>query len=499
MTDRRALRIAIGTALSLPALAILGEALAPESWDPPPVPDAWAYGSLSALPQREVSTPPSIGPIRREEVRIPVRDTVLAATVFSPTESGRYPAMVFVHGAGRGSRAALMDQAEQVAGAGIVTLVYDKRTVGYSFANRDFELLADDALAAVDLVRERPDVDPDRVGLWGVSEGGWVVPIAAARSLDVAFVILVSSPNVSPQSQAAWTFDDHLRRIGAPEGLRRAIILALSMKEFDYSRHDPRPALGEVRQPVLALYGTQDRAIPVLQSARVLEQTLPASDGGHTIRFFEGADHDLRVGERFALGYLETMANWVIGHPGSAEPGPAPRVAGAAPNQDRLAVEPPAAPPYGTAEVLLGAFGLAAAGYLAGPVSSRLARRRGGARLIDPAMPEQWPPIRRLLRLAATAGISSTVLMNLLIGLVVAFVLLDSGSGPVAHGGWFLVRLAALATLVLEVASLDTTISSRRAGWRPLPAHAAAVIGVMGATGIVLVVDAYMGVFAPRW
>jgi hypothetical protein len=77
--------------------------------------------------------------------------------------------------------------------------------------------------------------------------------------------------------------------------------------------------------------------------------------------------------------------------------------------------------------------------------------------------------------------------------------LLDAGSGPVAHGGWFLVRLAALATLVLEVASVDTAMSSRRAGWRPSPAHAAAVIGVFGATGIVLVVDAYMGVFAPRW
>jgi uncharacterized protein len=325
------------------------------------------------------------------------------------------------------------------------------------------------------------------------------VPIAAARSPDVGFVVLVSSANVSPQSQVAWTSDDHLRRIGAPEGLRRAIILALSMKEFDYSRHDPAPALGAIRQPVLALYGTDDRAVPVLQSARVLERTLGADDGAYTIRFFDGADHDLRVGDRFAFGYLETMANWVLGLPGSGEPSSSARVAGTAPNQDRLAVEPPAAPPYGTAEVLLAAFGLAAAGYLAGPVSSKLARRRGGAGPIDPALPERWPPIRRLLRLAAAAGISSTVLMNLLIGLVVAFVLLDAGSGPVAHGGWFLVRLIALATLVLEVASVDTTVSSRHAGWRPSPVHAAAVIGVVVATGIVLVVDAYMGVFAPRW
>jgi hypothetical protein len=89
--------------------------------------------------------------------------------------------------------------------------------------------------------------------------------------------------------------------------------------------------------------------------------------------------------------------------------------------------------------------------------------------------------------------------MNLLIGLVVASVLLERGSSPIAHGGWFVVRSAALAALVLEVAAIDTTVSSVRAGWRPSRAHAVAVIGVIGATGIVLVVDAYMGLFAPRW
>ena len=68
-----------------------------------------------------------------------------------------------------------------------------------------------------------------------------------------------------------------------------------------------------------------------------------------------------------------------------------------------------------------------------------------------------------------------------------------------ADGGWFVVRLAALTALVLEVAAIEAAISSVRAGWRPSPAHAVAVIGVIGATGIILVVDAYMGLFAPRW
>jgi hypothetical protein len=495
--DRRALRIAIGTGLALPALSILGESIGPHELDPPLVSDQWAYASLPPLPRTETAAPNPVGPIRRDEVRIPVRGAELEGTLLAPREPGRYPAVVFVHGAGPGHRSGLLDQAAYLAGAGIVALVYDKRTVGYSFANRDFALLADDALAAVRLLRERPEVDPGRVGLWGVSEGGWVVPIAAARSSDVAFAILVSAPNVSPQSQAAWAFDDHLRRMSAPDGLRRAMIIALSMEEFGYSNHDPAPALEGMRQPVLAMYGTHDHAIPLVQSARVLEQAL--LPGAGTIRFFDRADHDLHVGDGFAPGYLETMANWVLGLPATAAPAPDLRIAGTTPHQDRRAVEPPEAPTYATASVLVGALALVTAGYLAGPVAARLARLGRSGHAIDPRLPDRWPPLRRLLRRNAAAGISSTLLMNLLIGLVVASVLLERGSSPIAHGGWFVVRSAALAALVLEVAAIDTTVSSVRAGWRPSRAHAVAVIGVIGATGIVLVVDAYMGLFAPRW
>jgi hypothetical protein len=149
--------------------------------------------------------------------------------------------------------------------------------------------------------------------------------------------------------------------------------------------------------------------------------------------------------------------------------------------------------------VLIGAFGLAAAGYLAGPAAVMFGRLRRSRDLTDPRHPARWPPIRRALRLAAAGGISSAALTSLLIGLVTGFVLLEAGSEPIANVSWLIVRLGALTALVMEVAAVETSGSGVRAGWRPSAAHAAAVVGVIGATGILLVAAAYLGVFAPRW
>src|SRR5690606_34204846 len=55
---------------------------------------------------------------------------------------------------------------------------------------------ANDALAAVRYLRSRADIDPARIGLIGHSEGGIVAPMAARRSDDVAFIVLLAGPGV---------------------------------------------------------------------------------------------------------------------------------------------------------------------------------------------------------------------------------------------------------------------------------------------------------------
>ncbi len=107
--------------------------------------------------------------------------------------------MVLVHGSGPADRSTLRYYAELFASHGVAALAYDKRGVGKSegpqLAWRNFSLtdLAADAAAAVRYLQTRPEVDSAEVGLFGASQGGWVVPLAAQSLGDVRFVVTVSA------------------------------------------------------------------------------------------------------------------------------------------------------------------------------------------------------------------------------------------------------------------------------------------------------------------
>jgi hypothetical protein len=136
--------------------------------------------------------------------------TVLAPEASTP----RRPGLVMLQGAGNRGRNELRAEAEAFARHGIVTLIYDKRTVGYSLLRRDYAVLAEDALAGLGLLRARGDVDPAKVGLWAQSEGAFVAPLAANRSTDVKFLITVGAVGVTPVRQTAWQYGQYLRHAG---------------------------------------------------------------------------------------------------------------------------------------------------------------------------------------------------------------------------------------------------------------------------------------------
>ncbi|MFI6732764.1 alpha/beta hydrolase family protein [Nonomuraea sp. NPDC050451] len=495
-TGRGTLSVAAG--LVLVALATVGYVL-PPAFDPPPLKVDPAFQTIPAQPAGELRPVVAVDPVRREEISISAEGQRLDGTLRVPLTPGRHPAMVFVSGSGNGSRTEFTPQAEFLAKAGVVTIAFDKRTIGYNFRHRDFSLLADDALRMVELLRTRPEVDPARIGLWGVSEGGWVVPIAAAKSTAVGFVILVSSPNVSPLRQVAWALNEQLLRLRAPIGARDLLTRAMGGVGFNFLRYDALPALSGIKQPVLAFYGTTDPSIPFVESTQALIKGMnKAGNDDYTIRFMAKGDHAMRVnGGPFTKGYLETLANWITGLPGTARP--ALHLAGTTPVQRFEASDVPAAPWYAGGTMLGLTICLAAVGYVAGPVAAMVVRLRGRTQVPVETNARLWPPIRRRLSRMAWTGLGLLASVLAFIMLLVLFSVNQAGAWPAVLAGWLIVRLLAALMLIQEVTAVAAFVSALREGMRPGRWQHVAVAGVLGGTGLLLVAAAYYGLFSFPW
>ncbi|MFG1699383.1 alpha/beta hydrolase family protein [Nonomuraea sp. NPDC049309] len=495
-TGRGTLSVAAG--LVLVALATVGYVL-PPAFDPPPLKVDPAFQAIPPQPAEELKPVAAVHEFREEEISVQAEGQRLEGTLRVPVAPGRHPAMVFVSGSGNGSRTEFTPQAEFLSRAGVVTIAFDKRTVGYDFRHRDFGLLADDALRMVEYLRTRPEVNPDLVGVWGVSEGGWVVPIAAAKSSSVGFVVLVSSPNVSPLRQVAWALNEQLLRLRAPVGVRDLLTRAMGGVGFDFLRYDAMPALSRVKQPVLAFYGTTDPSIPFVESTKALITALEkAGNDKYTIRFMAKGDHAMRVnGGDFTAGYLETLANWINGLPGTAEP--AVHMAGATPVQRFEASDVPAAPWYAGGTMLGLTIGLAAVGYVAGPVAAMVVRLRHRDQTPVETNARLWAPIRRRLSRMAWTGLGLLASVAAFITLLVLFSVNQAGAWPAVLAGWLVVRLLAVLMLIQEVTAVAAYVSALREGLQPTRWQYVSVGGVLGGTGLLLMAAAYYGLFSFPW
>ena len=130
----------------------------------------------------------------------------LACTLTKPRGPGRFAAVVLITGSGPQNRdealaghRPFLVLANALTRRGISVLRCDDRGVGLStgdFATATTFDFAEDTLAEVAALRARTDVDPARVGLLGHSEGAMIAPIAASRSTDIKFVVLLAPPAV---------------------------------------------------------------------------------------------------------------------------------------------------------------------------------------------------------------------------------------------------------------------------------------------------------------
>ncbi|GIH06668.1 hypothetical protein Rhe02_47350 [Rhizocola hellebori] len=245
---------------------------------------------------------------------------MLHGTILAPAGSQPKPGIVMLEGAGNRGRQYLMPEAEAYARQGIVTLVYDKRRVGYSLLHRDYSVLADDALAGVRLLRARSDVDPDRLGLWALSEGAFVAPIAANRSTDIRYLITVGAVGTTTAVQTAWAYGTYLEHAGVSGSLPRtlqttAVRAAIGAGIFPEADFDPMPHWQQVRQPVLAQWGQLDRdSLPAFSSRRLRSALESGGNACHAIRIVAGVNHNLHLTADDGFDRLPTLPNDYSGY-----------------------------------------------------------------------------------------------------------------------------------------------------------------------------------------
>jgi pimeloyl-ACP methyl ester carboxylesterase len=328
--------------------------------------------STACTSDRPVPDPP-LAALRTVGASFKNGDVTLAGTLFLPAGAGPHPAVVLFHGSGPQGRDVFT--ASWFAEHGVAALAYDKRGVNEStgdFRKVSFTDLAADGLAGVAWLKARADIDAKRIGAWGLSQGGWLGPLAASQSRDIAFVIAVSGPGVSPGEQMVFYFANEMRAQGFGEAdveeasdFRRAVWHFLSTgdgsdaarRALDRGRtrpwfsvvngqsdgvfgrptselmndpalrqepwyrveanYDPRTALRALTVPALFIFGSDDRLVPVERSVEIIRETLTRA--GHrdfSIKVFPHADHALYVsspdgGMALAPGYLVTLDGWL--------------------------------------------------------------------------------------------------------------------------------------------------------------------------------------------
>jgi pimeloyl-ACP methyl ester carboxylesterase len=281
----------------------------------------------------------------------------LRALIHRPDGDHPLPGVVLVDGAGEGTADGWGRWPAAIAGCGAVVLAHDKPGCGGSpgdWREQTFENRAVETLAAVEVLREQPGVDPGRVGMLGISQGGWVAYLAASLAPErISQLVSVAGPGVSAVEQErfriacatggdaealAWV-DERARRIGA--GADPASIISAQRAYADRpwfaaaSEHyddpeflnfaarnfsfDPATVLPKVRCRVFAAFGGADTSVPVARSAAILSQLLPANPQ-HALAIFPDGDHNLFITERnentplgsqLAPGFLPMLDAWL--------------------------------------------------------------------------------------------------------------------------------------------------------------------------------------------
>ena len=307
---------------------------------------------------RRPQTPKPPYPYKSEAVTYPNKSggVTLAGTLTTPGGPGRFPAVILISGSGAQDRDETIFQhkpflvlADTLTRRGVAVLRVDDRGVGGSTGNTSkstSEDFAGDVLAGIAFLKSRPEIDSKKIGLAGHSEGGLIAPMVAARSNDVAFIVLLAGTGLPGEEisyiqgrligkvmgadekaldkqrdiqkqlfeivKTETNHDKMMMRLreaikkmwsNLSEEERKAVGDADSLVESQakmvespwfrfFLTFDPRPTLAKVRCPVLALDGEKDLQVPPKENLAEIEKAIKKGGNARvTVKELPGLNH----------------------------------------------------------------------------------------------------------------------------------------------------------------------------------------------------------------
>ncbi len=283
---------------------------------------------------------------------------VIAATLYKPAGIGPFPAAVIIPGSGEIGRGTWFYRSlvYGLVHRGIAALIYDKRGVGEStgsLSTADFKDLAKDALAMVDSLRKRSDIIPNHVGLYGMSQGGWIAAVAGHKSKELAFVVLMEGPaegvwqeqldaivyTMSADNYSKPSIDSALEytrlyfeavkskkkfRALAPwvphlQRAKWAKYVNIPLRENDVdmvwlrvNNYDPENDLSGMRCPVLAIFGEEDTLVPPQTNLEKMKAYLTKAGVKYSVITVHGLGHSVKTAERLEGGTWNWPRNYWV-------------------------------------------------------------------------------------------------------------------------------------------------------------------------------------------
>jgi len=284
-------------------------------------------------------------------------DLTLAGTFTYPESGESFPAVILISGSGPQNRneellghKPFLVLADHLTRNGIAVLRFDDRGIGKStgdFSSATTEDFVLDVIAGIEFLKSRREVNKDKIGLIGHSEGGLIAPLAAVQSDDADFIVLMAGPgmtgreilrlqsalilraqgtdeetiadnvetalkmydiiinekdsssareklkNISDESYAEMS-EEEKAQFGDPEiFFNQQVKILLSPWFRFFLEYDPYPTLIEVDVPLLAINGELDLQVPPKENLELIEKAMK-----------EGGNENYKVAELKGLNHL---------------------------------------------------------------------------------------------------------------------------------------------------------------------------------------------------